>query len=56
MSNGRERTLKDFNRLPLELHRSSVKEILPEYFITEYPNIILFLEYFDFVLRFRLFY
>ena len=46
MSNGRERTLKDFNRLPLELHRSSVKEILPEYFITEYPNIILFLEYY----------
>lgn len=40
------KTLKDFNRLPINLHRSSIKEVLPEYFQSEYPNIILFLEYY----------
>lgn len=40
------KTLKDFNRLPINLHRSSIQEVLPEYFQTEYPNIILFLEYY----------
>lgn len=38
------KTLKDFNRLPINLHRSSVKEVLPEYFVQEYPTLISFLE------------
>ena len=38
------KTLKDFNRLPINLQRSSVKEVLPEYFAEEYPTLILFLE------------
>jgi len=38
------KTLKDFNRLPINLHRSSVKEVLPEYFVEEYPTLISFLE------------
>lgn len=40
------KTLKDFNRLPINLHRSSIKEVLPEYFQKDYPNLILFLEYY----------
>lgn len=38
------KTLKDFNRLPLNLHRASIKEVLPEYFTDEYPTLIKFLE------------
>jgi len=46
MVKGLEHTLRDFNRLPIEMHKSSVKEVLPQYFIDEYPSIILFLEYY----------
>ena len=40
------KTLKDFNRLPINTHRSVVKEVLPEYFGGEYPTLIKFLEYY----------
>jgi len=46
MVKGLEHTLRDFNRLPIEMHKSSVKEVLPQYFVDEYPSIILFLEYY----------
>ena len=37
-------TLRDYNRLPVNLRKSYIKEVLPEYFQEEYPNIIQFLE------------
>ena len=46
MIKGLEHTLRDFNRLPLEMHKNAVKEVLPTYFTTEYPNLVLFLEYY----------
>ena len=46
MIKGLEHTLRDFNRLPLEMHKNAVKEVLPAYFTTEYPNLVLFLEYY----------
>ena len=42
------KTLRDFDRLPISMKRSLVKEVLPEYFVAEYPNFITFLEaYYD---------
>lgn len=38
------KTTKDFNRLPLDFKRSLVKEILPEYFSTDYPKFAEFLD------------
>ena len=38
------RTLKDLNRLPISMKKSLVKEVLPEYFFSEYPNLITFLD------------
>lgn len=37
-------TLKDFNRLALNYRKSLVQEVLPEYFQTDYPDLITFLE------------
>src|SRR6056300_1354865 len=43
-------TKKDFNRLPVNLRTSLVQEVLPEYFQTDYPNLIQFLEgYYDYL-------
>lgn len=43
-------TLKDFNRLPINFKKSLVQEVLPEYFQTDYPNLISFLEgYYDYL-------
>ena len=45
-----EKTLTDYDRLDLNFHRSMVKEVLPEYFTDEYPNLITFLEgYYEFL-------
>lgn len=42
------KTLKDLDRLPISMKRSLVKEVLPEYFVTEYPTLITFLDaYYD---------
>lgn len=42
------KTLRDLDRLPISMKRSLVKEVLPEYFVAEYPNFITFLEaYYD---------
>lgn len=38
------KTLKDFDRLPISMKRNLVKEVLPEYFTTEYPTLISFLD------------
>ena len=37
-------TLRDFNRLPVNLRKSAIQEVLPEYFQEDYPNLIAFLE------------
>lgn len=43
-------TLKDYNRLPVNLRKSSIQEVLPEYFQEDYPNLIAFLEgYYDYL-------
>lgn len=43
-------TLKDYNRLPVNLRKSLIKEVLPEYFQEDYPNLITFLEgYYDYL-------
>ena len=42
------KTLKDLNRLPIVVKKSLVKEVLPSYFVTEYPTLITFLDaYYD---------
>jgi|TARA_B110000977_G_C11074349_1_gene490629 hypothetical protein len=42
-------TLQSFNRRDLSLHDNLVKEVLPEYFQRDYPNLIAFLEgYYEF--------
>jgi len=42
--------LQDLNRRPIPLQRSKIKEILPEYFVAEYPTFITFLEkYYEFL-------
>ena len=40
----RDKTLRDLNRRPLSFNRSQVAEALPEYFTTEYPQLIQLLE------------
>lgn len=43
-------TLKDLNRLPVNLRKSVIQEVLPEYFQQDYPNLITFLEgYYDYL-------
>ena len=43
-------TLKDYNRLPVNLRKSLIQEVLPEYFQEDYPNLIAFLEgYYDYL-------
>ena len=45
-----ERTLTDYGRLDVTFHRNMVKEVLPEHFTTDYPNLITFLEsYYEFL-------
>ena len=39
-------TLSDLNRRDLNLSQSKVKEVLPSYFTTDYPNLVKFLEYY----------
>ena len=39
-------TLLDFNRREINLSQSKVKEVLPSYFTTDYPNLVKFLEYY----------
>lgn len=39
-------TIEDVNRRDLILTSSKIKDILPEYFVREYPNIIMFLEHY----------
>jgi hypothetical protein len=39
-------TLLDLNRRDLNLTQSRVKEVLPSYYLTEYPDLIKFLEYY----------
>lgn len=42
--------LNEVNRRYLNLHSPKVKEVLPEYFATEYPTLVTFLEkYYDFL-------
>ena len=44
------KTLTDLNRLPISMQKSLVKEILPSYFVQDYPNLITFLDaYYDFL-------
>jgi len=43
-------TLKDYNRVPVNLRKSQVEEVLPEYFVEDYPNLVTFLEgYYDYL-------
>ena len=45
-----QQTLTDYDRLEISFKRNLVREVLPEYFASEYPNIITFLEgYYDFL-------
>ena len=42
--------LQDLNRRPIPLQKSKIKEILPEYFVAEFPTFITFLEkYYEFL-------
>jgi hypothetical protein len=42
--------LQDLNRRPIALQKSKIKEILPEYFVAEFPTFITFLEkYYEFL-------
>jgi hypothetical protein len=41
-----EQTLLDFNRRDLNLTESKVREILPSYYLSEYPDLVKFLEYY----------
>ena len=44
------KTLSDLNRLPISMRKSLVKEVLPEYWTKEYPNMISFLDaYYEFL-------
>lgn len=45
-----EKTLVDLNRRPINFAGDKVREVLPEYFVEEYPDLITFLEkYYDFM-------
>ena len=39
-------TTVDLNRREINLSQSKVKEVLPSYFTTDYPNLVKFLEYY----------
>lgn len=44
------RTLLDYNRRPVDFAADKVVDVLPEYFRTEYPNLVTFLEkYYEFL-------
>ena len=42
----RDRTLKDYKRQADIFHRPQVKEVLPEYFQKDYPDLLQFIEYY----------
>ena len=45
-----QQTLTDYDRLEISFKKNLVREVLPEYFAGEYPNVITFLEgYYDFL-------
>lgn len=44
MANQRDKTLLDLDRKLLSFHKSDVEKVLPEYFRTEYPQLIKLLE------------
>lgn len=47
---GTSETLRDYGRLDINLKKSLVKEVLPEYFQTSFPNLVTFLEgYYDII-------
>lgn len=42
--------IEDLNRREISLHSSKIRELLPEYFVSDYPNLIVFLEkYYDYL-------
>jgi hypothetical protein len=41
-----QQTLLDFNRRDINLTESKVREVLPSYYLSEYPDLIKFLEYY----------
>jgi len=41
-----QQTLLDFNRRDLNLTESKIKEVLPSYYLSEYPDLVKFLEYY----------
>jgi hypothetical protein len=41
-----EQTLLDFNRRDINLTESKVREVLPSYYLSEYPDLVKFLEYY----------
>jgi hypothetical protein len=41
-----EQTLLDFNRRDINLTESKVREVLPSYYLSEYPDLVQFLEYY----------
>lgn len=41
-----EKTLSDFNRRNLNFTQSKVKDVLPSYYTSEYPDLVKFLEYY----------
>ena len=42
--------LSDYNRINTNLRAYSIKEVLPQYYASEYPNLISFLEgYYDYI-------
>jgi hypothetical protein len=44
------KTLSDFNRREINFHQSKVSETLPEHYLSEYPNLIAFLDkYYEFM-------
>ena len=44
------KTLTDFNRRDINFHQSKVSEVLPEHYLSEYPNLIQFLDkYYQFM-------
>lgn len=44
------KTLTDFNRREINFHQSKVSETLPEHYLSEYPNLITFLDkYYEFM-------
>ena len=41
-----EQTLLDFSRRDINLTESKVREVLPSHYLSEYPDLVKFLEYY----------